>query len=348
MLKRMSRKYAFPKVIESRSREHFIQAVHDFSHGPLNHLLVWGGDGTAHDAINALMTAGARKRGKAVGFLRGGTGNGIQDSYMVPFRTSRQLAAYAQSTAKSLSIDVDLLSVRQGAFEVYAQLTGFGFDADVLSERDRISRKAASAERGSEAVSPLPGFGKYLSSATRTFLRLGREQAMSYQIQLQQGKYGFKGTRVNAEFPFSELQMERSPVMLEIGTRPYYGKLFKVCPDVVCNDGFIDCYLYNFEDRISIVRNLGLIWTGKHHRINRKFAEKRKPLIERYEVKRAIVSSNEAFSFHVDGELRRTNSEEDGIHRVEIGIEAQAIRFLVPETFYHIFHPIAEEAALVR
>ena len=54
ILKKVLKRTDVPLVVESRNKEHFIESVRTFCHSDYKHLLVWGGDGTAHDAINAI------------------------------------------------------------------------------------------------------------------------------------------------------------------------------------------------------------------------------------------------------------------------------------------------------
>lgn len=340
ILRQFLKRYPIPEVVETESREHFIQCVKDFYGGDKRYLLVWGGDGTAHNAINALMEAegnGGSGLNKAVGFLRGGSGNGIQDSYEVPFSILKQLESYAESMRNHYAVDVDLLRVDEGNAGVYGQLIGVGFDVDVLKLRD--TQRDAGRKKGHVKA----GLMNYAAAAAKTFLTNDFETKESYHLRLKDGKYSFKGTRVNAEFPFQTLEREVRPRILEAGTRPYYGKLFKICPDVVCNDGYLDLYLFNFDDKLSMLRNLVSLWNGWHHKINKRFARKNKPLIERYEIKEMEILSERPFHYHVDGELKTvTQSTAEG-YRLTISVAPQTISFLVPETFYRKFHPFDAE-----
>ncbi len=80
-------------IVVPGSKSEFLDRVRLFAGSDYMNLLIWGGDGTAHDAINALYTTDSPgpHDGKSIGFLRGGTGNGIQDSYSVPYRLKHQL-----------------------------------------------------------------------------------------------------------------------------------------------------------------------------------------------------------------------------------------------------------------
>lgn len=342
-LRRILKRVTIPRVIESRSASHFVDEVGRFCKGQGRHLLVWGGDGTAHLAINAFMRAqesgcevGALSR-KSVGFLRGGTGNGIQDSYEVPHGIWRQLGTYAESLQKDYFIDVDLLQIRTGDQESYGQLVGFGFDAEVL--RAREAKKTRLAD-GSEVAAP--GGYRYLFSALRVILSPMAQIRHHFNLLMRNGKYAYRGPRVNAEFAFEQIERDVTPAMIEVGTRPYYGKMFKVCPDVVCNDGYMELYIFNFSRKRWVVRNIGALWAGAHHKINRRLFGKNRGVIERYELTDLAVASREPFAFHVDGELRHAGQDRDGYYRVCIEVAPLAMSFIVPDRFYRLFHPFDE------
>lgn len=336
-LRRAARRFGVGRIVETKNLRHFVTEVENFARGSEENLLVWGGDGTAHEAINGLMRI-QRELGpeprvlKGVGFLRGGTGNGIQDSYKVPYRISRQMAAYSTAARRGYALNVDLISVNSGEFHGWCQLAGFGLDARVLARRERQE------EIGPRLRVPAAGFFNYLSATIGAILT-GEFRGDPITVEMRDGKYAFSGPRVNAEFPFRRLRLNRSPTLLEAGTRPFYGKLFRICPDVVCNDGMMDLYFYNFSSRVTLGRYLPQIWTGRHGAINARTEREGRARIERFEVKRARIESKLPFMYHVDGELRRAHAESPDRYVVDLAIEARALRFLVPPSFYRLFRP---------
>ncbi|MFQ3621179.1 MAG: diacylglycerol kinase family protein, partial [Spirochaetales bacterium] len=225
-------------IILTKSREEFLEVVRDFCRSSLKHLLVWGGDGTAHDAINVVMQEGKGTE-KNLGFMRGGSGNGIQDSYEVPFRLKSQVEAFVESIQQNYKLAVDLLQTKTKEGVRYGQLLGFGYDVRILHRRN--SRKH------SRLGEVKPGFFNYFVSSALTILTEPLRDGKEYTLILRQGKYILRATRSNAEIPFQELQLHSDAPMIELGTRAYYGRMFKVCPDVVCNNGLMGVYLFNFQ-----------------------------------------------------------------------------------------------------
>ena len=316
-------------VVETLSREHFLEAIASFARGSHPYLLVWGGDGTAHDAINELIKSGFDGK-KSVGFLRGGSGNGTQDSYEVPFLLARQVSTYAESVQNGYTIDVDLIQVTSGEGREYGQLVGLGFDVRLLERREMRKNRSGTTR---------PGFLNYALSGALTVLREPLTDGRFYDLRLEEGRYILRGTRTNAEFPFKTLDLESGALMIEIGTRPYYGLLFKICPDVVCNDGLLNLYLFNFVAKADILRDAAALWTGMHHRINMRFAKKEKPIIQRFETRGLTIESDKPFSYHIDGELRSCASSLNGKFSLRIDVLPRSFSFLVPGVFYRKFHP---------
>ena len=326
VLKKILKKKTDAKIVEASSKENLRKEVRNFCMSNSKYLVIWGGDGTVHQAINAMMQK--QIQGKALGFLRGGTGNGIQDSYEIPHFLTRQINSYIDSVRNSYIESVDLLKIDTGGRTVYGQLLGIGYDAQVVKLRKSLYFKDVQN-------TVKPGMRYYLFSALKLFRKLDFRNTSEIELIFKKGKYALKGIKINAEYPFKTLIRKTNAVIIEIGTRPYYGRLFRICPDVVCNDGNMDAYLYQFNNHLTVLVNLISIWNGWHHRINSRLAKMRQPLIERYEIKETLIKTGKNVDFHIDGELFNTG-ETDEIH---ISIVPQAINFLVPGSFYHKFHP---------
>lgn len=325
ILKKILKQRRAAEVIETRSREELVDEVVRFCKGPEGNLVIWGGDGTVHNAINAMMIHPPKN--KALGFLRGGTGNGIQDSYEIPWRIGKQIETYIKSSENNYYEAVDLLKIETANETLYGQLLGVGVDVDVLKVR---KEKFSSSEK-----MIIPGIRYYIGAGLKVLKSFDFKTVSESKLIFKHGKYALRGSKINAEFPFRSLVRTTRSALIEIGTRPYYGKRFKICPDVVCNDGKMDAYLFQFTNHLTVLRSLFAVWNGWHDRVNTHLIKAGYPLIERYEVSSTIIEMKVPFYFHVDGELYHTGPAA----KVKISILPRAVNFLVPENFYLKFHP---------
>ncbi|ORC37815.1 hypothetical protein B4O97_02090 [Marispirochaeta aestuarii] len=331
-LKKILRIYKASHIVECRRPEDFRREVEAFAAGEKRFLLIWGGDGTANLAINAYMSAHRRisTTSKALGFLRGGSGNGIQDSYEVPVSIRAQIRSYLEGMEREYIQPVDLIRADDGKASLYCQLLGIGLDARVLEYREGAGRGR-------------PGMMNYIAASLQSWYRDFSLLQDTKILEMEDGKYAFKGPRSNAEFPFKHFTRETRSPLIEIATRPYYAKMFKIAPDVVCNSGFMDIYSFNFIHRREILSNIFDIWNGWHRRINRQRAKRDRPVIERYEVRQVKLMKREPFAYHADGELRRCdNPAVEGRYTLHCSIVPSAVNFLVPGSFYRKFHPFED------
>lgn len=337
ILKKIIKRYDFLKVIESKSLNHFIESIDEFYSSKCNYLLIWGGDGTAHATINRLTQLKQEKGDsikRSIGFLRGGSGNGIQDSYEVPFSIFKQLKTYINSIENNYTIDVDLIKTDYNGKTEYTQLAGMGFDSRVLRLRDKKRHK-----RGPLKGFIKPGLWNYITVIFKTFIRDYYRENLEYELELYYGRYLFQGNSVNAEVKIDYLKKKCSPIMIELGNRPYFAARFKICPHVVCNNGLLNLYLFNKALRRTIVKNIWYFWTGQHNKINDRFAKKNRPIIERYELKQCQITAERPFYFHLDGDLKKVREKFNGKYTLNFSILPKSINFLVPEVFYNKFHP---------
>ncbi len=338
ILKKIVKKYSFFHVIESQDSNHFLESISEYYFSETPYILIWGGDGTAHAAINRLTELKIEHPDdhikRSIGFLRGGSGNGIQDSYEVPFSIFKQLKTYINSMKNNYSIDVDLIKVDYDGKTDYTQLAGVGFDANILNLRDNDKYKTGRLKGIIK-----PGMWNYLTAVSKAvFSKLDKSENI-YDVELYFGRYLFQGTRVNAQVNFDHLKKNCNPLIIEVGNRPYFAALFKICPHVVCNSGAMNLYIYHKMSRMTIIRNLRYFWTGQHNRINDRFAMKKKPVIENFEVKSSQISSKVPFNFHMDGDLKKVKKDVNGNYTVKFTILPGSITFLVPEAFFNKFHP---------
>jgi diacylglycerol kinase family enzyme len=337
-LKKIIKKYSFFIVIESKDSNHFLESISEYYYSKTSYLLIWGGDGTAHAAINRLTELKIEHPEdnikRSIGFLRGGSGNGIQDSYEVPFSIFKQLKTYIHSINNDYSINVDLIKTDFNDKTEYTQLAGIGFDASILKLRDKDKYKT-----GQHKGIIKPGLWNYITALLKVLVDNFHGETPEYTISFDSGKYLFQGSRVNAEIQIERMDKKCNPLLIEIGNRPYFAARFKICPHVVCNSGSMNLYVYNKMKRRTMLLNLRYFWTGQHNKINDRFAKRNKQIIEHYEITNTQISCAEPFYFHLDGDLKRVEKQKNGLYLLNFTILPGAITFLVPEVFFKKFHP---------
>jgi diacylglycerol kinase family enzyme len=330
-LKCLLRTMGFSRVIESNSRNHFITSVEDFYSSDDPYLLVWGGDGTIHDAVNTVMelkSADREAKEKAIGFLRGGSGNGYHDSYAVPHRLKRQLESIFESMRSGYTVKVDILKVETNDSRFYGQLAGFGFDAGVLRRRNEMNFSSG------EGKKVRPGLLNYVYSALIAFSRDFSPSAVSAHLELFDGQHVMKTRKVNIDEKFKILKKNVRCPLVEIGKRPYYGNRFKICPEAVCNNGSMEVCIFNISSKFKAIFNLLRLWRGAHHSINRKYDGGDIPRIERFIAKKLILRCAASLPCHVDGELKWVKNKNLSGCFLTVSVVPRALSFLVPANFY--------------
>ena len=327
-LARLLEKAGASRVVVTAAREDFRGAVRSFMGSPERYLILFGGDGTVHEALNTLFEAGGprgRLEGKAIGFIRGGSGNGYHDSYLVPVNLARQLSSLLESVARNLTVEVDLLEIDRGDTVVFGQIAGIGFDAEVLARRKTGARGGG---RGWDLHAGLPGYIRAFLSAFRNLEGRIMESQNPYTLRMPGGTGPDGGEAARDPSKTAGITV-RSP-LIEIGKRAFYGNRFRVCPGAVCDDGLMEIRVFNFETKLTVIANLIPLWLGRHDRINRRAKRRGRPLIEVFKTERLTIHSEKPLVFHVDGELPPSNL---AARSLAVTVRPRALSFLVPRRF---------------
>ncbi|MFW6138914.1 MAG: diacylglycerol/lipid kinase family protein [Spirochaetota bacterium] len=333
-LKKVLAQYSPVEMIVSRNKQHFVRSVKDFCESKNRYLLVWGGDGTVHTAINTMVEqqgTSSKPGRKCLGFFRGGSGNGYHNSYEVPFSPVEQVQAFARSIASSFIMDVDLIKLHHAGMVSYGQLAGIGFDACALKKRE--TKKLFFRNHRTKR-----GLFNYVISTMLSFFSSYKEALGEYTVRLSGGMYFFSTPKVNVEVPFNHMEKKVTSPLIEIGKRPFYGDSFKVCPHTVCNSGWMDVYLYNFESKFDAGKAIVALWKGHHEALNRRFDRTGKPVIERFSVGDMRIESKDGFDYQIDGELFHCRNPVSGKYTLKISLVPGAVSLIVPEGFYRKFN----------
>lgn len=192
-------------------------------------LLVAGGDGTVHHALQAL--AGAET---ALGILPLGSGNDLAGALGVPADLER---------AVDLALSAPVRSIDLGAAggRYFAGVAGLGFDSEVNRYANTIRR--------------LPGGLVYVWAVLR-MLRGFRPPRLDIEFE-GAGEGGQEGTAP----PFS------GPVMfVALANSPRYGGGMRIAPEARLDDGLLDCVVVRAISRPALLRVFPGVFRGAHVR----------------------------------------------------------------------------------
>jgi diacylglycerol kinase (ATP) len=190
-------------------------------------LVVAGGDGTVHLAIQALARTGV-----PLGILPTGTGNDFAMEVGISADIARAAADQADALVAGRTHEVDLarLSGPSGHQSWFAAVLGAGFDA-IVNERANQMRWPRGARRYDLAV----------------LAELGRLKARRYRISLD----GAPARDVDA-------------VLVAVGNTASYGGGMRICPAAVPTDGLLDLVIGQRMSRATLLRLKPRLYPGTH------------------------------------------------------------------------------------
>jgi len=194
-------------------------------------LVVVGGDGTLHAALQALAGTGV-----PLGVVPAGTGNDIATGLGFPPAPLAAAEAVAAALRSGTSQAVDLVRVTgpDGARRWYGGVLAAGFDAIVNARANRI-RWPRGDRRYDLAI----------------FLELVRLRPRAYQLHLDGVEHRFNG------------------VLVAVGNTASYGGGIRICPDADPTDGLLDVVVGGAMSRITLARLRSRAYRGTHlqHRL---------------------------------------------------------------------------------
>lgn len=194
--------------------------------GGAQRLLVAGGDGTVHHALQAL--AGAET---ALGILPLGSGNDLAGALGVP-------ADLERAVELALSAPVRAIDLGAAGGRYFAGVAGLGFDSEVNRYANTIRR--------------LPGGLVYVWAVLR-MLRGFRPPRLD--IEFEGG-----GQRAGAP-PFAGPVM-----FVALANSPRYGGGMRIAPEARLDDGLLDCVVVRAISRVALLRVFPGVFRGAHVR----------------------------------------------------------------------------------
>jgi diacylglycerol kinase (ATP) len=214
-------------VIASTAPGHAAQLAREAFEQGYRRFIAVGGDGTAHEMLNGVFSAGAAQRRISLGFLPLGTGN----SFLRDFTTDGAEASL-QAMLSGRKRSVDLMKLTHSGGEIYSfNLLSIGFTADVGALTNRRFK----------------GLGQ-LGYLLGVFVCVAQLNRRVFALRCDDDK----------EWD------ERRCLFLTFNNSKYTGGTMMIAPDADPSDGTIEFVRWGPIGRLGLVRMLPKLYDGTH------------------------------------------------------------------------------------
>ena len=214
-------------VIASGAPGHAAQLAKEAYAQGYRRFLAVGGDGTAHEIVNGIFSAGPPAHRVALGFLPFGTGN----SFLRDFTKDGSAASIA-ALLHDRKRPVDLLHLTHAAGEIYSfNLVSVGFAADVAAIANRYFKPIG-----------------HLGYLVGVFVRLAQSRRRAFTL------------RADDDSAWDD----RRCLFLSFNNSKYTGGTMLVAPDADTSDGLIEFVRWGPVGRLNMLRLLPGLYDGSH------------------------------------------------------------------------------------
>lgn len=259
------------QVLNSTAPGDVVHKVQEALAGKPTVVVVAGGDGTVHEAVNGWMKGGG---GAPLAVIPVGTGNDF--TKMLNASHDWREACWRALRGETRRVDVGRCNDYY-----FANGLGIGFDAQVALAANRIDWIRSKAVYG---------------------------VALAQVLLLQHRR-----PRVRVQYDGETLVTDIT--LLTVNNGRVEGGSFVMAPDAEIDDGLLDVVVAKGMGRLSVVRFLPQVLSGRH--INN-------PRVIKFRTTRLTVESDTPLPVHADGELRYT-----GVTRLEIEILPQKLEVII-------------------
>jgi len=187
-----------------------------------------GGDGTANEVINGLMTASPGTSVPPMGVLPAGSGSDFASGIGLP--TDLQEACHRIAHSQCKAIDIGRVTVAGQEPRYFGNVVGVGFDGAVLIETLKMKR--------------LRGLALYLLAVLKTIF-------LNFDAPMTTVTY-------------DEHEMVLPAMLVSVANGPREGGGFFIAPDAKPDDGLFDVCIGHDVDRLTILRLLPHFLKGTH------------------------------------------------------------------------------------
>ncbi len=186
-----------------------------------------GGDGTAHEVVNGLMSLPEDKR-PVMGIVPVGSGNDFAHAIGLPMKADRALAHALNGEPGT--VDIGLMTDENGRTEYFDNTIGMGFDAVVTIRSHKLPL--------------LRGFVMYLVAVIQTIM--------------------LNNWPIKMEFDIDGEKLVRDNLLVALCNGPREGGGFVVAPDAKNNDGIFHYVMISYCSRLTMFRLVPEVMKGTH------------------------------------------------------------------------------------
>jgi diacylglycerol kinase (ATP) len=216
-----------------------------------------GGDGTVNEIVNGMMQS---KNNPTLGIIPLGWANDLIKSIEIPSDPIEACKILIQGKTKK--IDVGLINNQI----YFANLFGIGFDAEV-------------AKLANQMKSAHPHWNK-LSAFVYIFAT----------IKKLLSPFGYHEVKIKID----QREINSKILFIAIGNGKFYGGRFKITPEAILDDGWLEICLVEEMGRLKYLMSIPKVFKGTHKNIKG---------ISFYRAKEIVVQSSEPILAQISGEV---------------------------------------------
>jgi len=215
-------------LVRTEGPWHAAQLAQDAAEDGFETIVSAGGDGTANEIINGLMTASQNGANRRMGVIPAGSGSDFASGVGLPLELEEACRRIACPETKT--IDIGRVTVPGQATRYFGNVVGIGFDGKVLVETLKMKR--------------LRGLPLYLLAVLKTIFT------------------NFESPQVTVEY--DERQIDLPITLVSVANGPREGGGFIIAPDANLCDGLLDVCIAEKVSRLTILRLLPHFLKGSH------------------------------------------------------------------------------------
>ncbi|GEN45070.1 diacylglycerol/lipid kinase family protein [Alkalibacillus haloalkaliphilus] len=211
----------------TKKPNHATQLVHDLAHDSPNvsAIIIVGGDGTVHEAINGLQNSNV-----PLGIIPAGSGNDFCRGMGIPLNCVEALERILKNEKK-------LIDVGHINNKVFATIAGIGFDGKIAAETSRSKLKKLC-----------------------NVIKIG---SIPYILAMLKVMLSYKPTDVNLRID-SKASSHENVWLIAIANTPFYAGGMKICPEARNNDDLFEVCIVKGISRWKLLRIFPSVFKGQH------------------------------------------------------------------------------------